>query len=275
MKRIFMAVALIFLATPMIKAQDDVSLDPEFGGRLGFELDKKLSKGLHLKLEEEVRMDENFSAFDRFHTTVALNYKATENIKIGAGYALINPYSSSDGAFKDARHRIMLDAAYTFHTGDWNISIKERLQATFRTGDFNAYQNPQPAINLKSRLQAKYKGFGNIMPYGYIELRHLLNAPAISATQEDDGTWVNSDGEEESTAGWFITGWNKAYMNRIRASVGINWRLDRNNTLNFYLLADYLNNYEVDANAEGTKLKSYTHETGFLGQVGACYSLSF
>jgi hypothetical protein len=51
--------------------------------------------------------------------------------------------------------------------------------------------------------------------------------------------------------------------------------LDKRNTLNFYILCDYLMDKQVDANAEGTKLKSYTKETGFRGWIGAGYEFAF
>lgn len=273
MKRTSIILTLLLTVLPL-SAQTDDPQDPEFGGRLSVRLDKKATKGLHLYLEEEVRMDNNFGAFERLHTSAGATYKVIPSLKLGAGYALINPYSTKNAAFKNARHRLMLDAAYTYRHGDWYFSLKERMQATFRTGDYNPYQNPQPALTLKSRLQAKYKGFGRVVPYGYVELRHILNAPAIMANY-DGSDYYDDNGSETGDAGWFISGWDKAYCNRVRTSLGADIRLDRHNTLTLYLLADYVNNYEVDANASGTKLKSYTHETGFLGYIGATYRLSF
>ena len=52
-------------------------------------------------------------------------------------------------------------------------------------------------------------------------------------------------------------------------------KLDKRNTLNFYILTDYLMEKQVDANVEGTKLKSYTKETGFRGWIGAGYEFAF
>ena len=274
-KNIIAAAALagMLMLPGALKAQDDVSLDPEFGGRLSFSLDKKLAKGLHLSLEEEARMDDNFSSFNRLHTTVGLSYKVSRQLKFGVGYAMINPYSSKNSAFKNARHRLMVDGKYTLQHGDWQFSLKERLQATFRTGDYNAYQHTQPELALKSRLMAKYKGLGSVTPYGYVELRHSLASYAISAVQSGS-TWVDDDGDGAGEAGWFING-RKSYLNRVRASLGLDWRIDRRNTLGFYLLADYVNDYVIDANSSGTKLKDYTHETGFVGQIGAQYNFAF
>jgi len=51
--------------------------------------------------------------------------------------------------------------------------------------------------------------------------------------------------------------------------------LGKYSKLDFYFLADYIHNKEVDANAEGTKLKSYTKETGFVGNFGLSYIFAF
>ena len=156
-------IIFIGLLLPLLtSAQTDTALDPEFGGRLSFTLDKKIVRRLHVSLEEEVRFDNNFGAFDRLQSTLSLNYKIHPNIKVGAGYALINGYNSN--GFKNARHRFMIDVKGTLKYGHWNLSLKERMQLTHRTGDYNVYQNPANALMLKSRLTAKYLGFGKVAP---------------------------------------------------------------------------------------------------------------
>ncbi|MCR5013310.1 MAG: DUF2490 domain-containing protein [Bacteroidales bacterium] len=271
----FIITAMFLLGSTAAMAQTDEALETEFGGRVSAKLNKKLVNRLHLTLEEEIRFDNNFSQFDRLQTTLFLNYKLTDNIKVGLGYALINGYSSSSESFKNARHRLMLDAKYTYKAGYWHFSLKERLQMTHRTGDFNEYQNPTNAITLKSRIKAQYKGLGKWSPYAYFEIRQYLNAPVISAAY-DGSTYVTLDDYSETgAAGWFLSGYNGSYINRYRGCLGVDIRLDRRSTLGFYLLGDYVNDKVVDANAEGTKLKSYTKETGFVGWFGASYEYTF
>jgi hypothetical protein len=264
----------------MAFSQTDVALDPEFGGRVSISVDKKITKGLHVSLEEEVRFDNNFGSLDRLQTTLALSYKVHPNIKLGLGYALINGYGANSESFKNPRHRLMADVTGTLHYGAWNFSLKERFQVTRRTGDFNVYQNPQNALTLKSRLKAQYKGFGKVQPYAYFEVRNYLNAPVIEAAY--DGTYYvpfdydsHDDDFDVGDPGWFLTGFNGGYVNRLRGSIGMDVKLDRRNTLNFYFLSDYLMEKQVDANAEGTKLKSYTKETGFRCWIGAGYEFAF
>lgn len=201
MKRIYIVLVFLLGGAFNTFAQTDVDLDPECGGRLSLAVDKKLAKGLHIKIEEEIRMDGNFSSFDRFHTTLGLNYKVNDYLKVGVGYAMINPYCSANSAFKNSRHRLMLDATGSVRLGDWRLSLKERFQATYRTGDMNEYQNPRTALTLKSRLKVSYKGLQRIEPYAYLEFRNTLNAPVIKANY--DGTYYLTDAmTQKGEAGW-------------------------------------------------------------------------
>ncbi|MBR6067796.1 MAG: DUF2490 domain-containing protein [Bacteroidales bacterium] len=269
----FIAVAMLLPMT--VIAQTEEKLDAEFGGRFSAGIDKKIVKGLHVFVEEEVRMDDNFRSFGRFQTTIGVSYKVHNNIKLGVGYALINPYDSDDKAFK-FRHRIYADITGTLHLGQWNISLKERFLMTHRSGDFNVYQDPANALTLKSRLTFKYKGFGRFVPYAFVEIRSYHNAPVVSAAYDGSGYLPIPDSDQNSdTPGWFLQGFKGAYINRVRSSLGIDVKLSKQHTLNVYFLADYVRDKVLDANAEGTKLKSYTKQTGFVGSVGVGYEFSF
>ena len=275
MNKTFLFFLICIICLPIYTmAQTPVSLDSELGGRLSFGIDKKIVKGLHFSLEEEVRMDNNFSCFNRLHTTAALHYKVFPYLKVGIGYALINPYSSTNNAFKNTRHRLMLDASGTIRFGMWQLSLKERFQLTHRTGDFNVYQNPSNLMALKSRLTLKYKGLQRWTPYAYVELRNTLNAPVIKAYY--NGTsYLTSSGSIYGEPGWFLDGFEGCYVNRIRGSLGTEYRINRRNSIDLYLLLDHVSDKVVDANAAGTKLKSYTLEQGFIGHIGAAYQYSF
>lgn len=268
-------VAAIFALLPLLlAAQTTETLDPQAGLRLSATVDKKITRGLHLKLEEEVRLDDNFTSLERLQTTALLRYKVNRYFKVGAGYSLINGYSSKNEAFKNPRHRLLLDATGTYRHGSWEISLRERLQFTHRTGDFNPYQNPSTAITLKSRAMLKYRGLQKWQPYASIESRLYLNAPVISATF--DGTsYYTFDGQTTGDPGWFISSWNGVYNNRIRLSLGTDYALSRHNSLTLALLFDINNDKEVDANSTGTKLKSYVSQHSLVGWLTIGYQYSF
>lgn len=273
-KALVSLVLAILLPCVSALAQTDVDLDTEFGGRLSLGLDKKIVKGLNLSLEEEVRMADNFGSLGRLQTTVGLKYKALPYLRLGVGYVLINPYDSESGSFSSLRHRFIADATGSLKVGDWTFSLKERFQATRRTGQFNVYQNPATALTLKSRLMAKYKGFVKVEPYAYFELRHYLNAPVIKASY--NGTnYCTPQGAVKGEAGWFLDGFNGCYANRYRTSVGVDININKHHAVELYLLADYISDKKVDANAEGTKLKSYTAQKGWVMNIGAAYVFSF
>ena len=76
--KVLAAILVISINFPFVlKAQTDVALAPEFGGRVSLSLDKRITKGLHISLEEEVRFDNNFGSLDRLQngSGTARNYK--------------------------------------------------------------------------------------------------------------------------------------------------------------------------------------------------------
>lgn len=266
-------IGLFLLFSTSLRAQTDVKDDPEFGARISLGLDKKIVKGLHITLEEEARFDNNFSGFDRLQTTLGIQYKVHNNIKLGLGYAFIAPYSPSNATFKNVRHRLMADITGTLKMGNWNLSLKERFQWTYRMGDMNLFQSPRNLLGLKSRLMLKYKG-RIVEPYVYVEMRNVFNAPSVYAYF--DGTdYMTESGATTGDPGWFLTGYNNCYVNRVRSCLGLDFKISKKHELNIALLGDYVRDKVIDANSDGTKLKSYTKVTGFVGNICASYVFSF
>ena len=111
-----------------------------------------------------------------------------------------------------------------------------------------------------------FKASSALTPYGYIEFRNVLNDPACSAT------WNTAN---QSYSDYSFEGYNDAYLNRVRGSLGVDWKLDKRNSIDFYLLGDYCYDKNIDTNAEGTKLKSLTYDRTFKGWLGIGYKFSF
>lgn len=261
-------------------AQTDEALDPEFGGRIALGVDKKIVKGLHITLEEELRLDDNFSALNRMQTTVGIRYKILPFLKVGLGYALINKYDDSLSSFKSPRHRVFVDVTGTYRAGDWQFSLKERLQMTHRTGSFNEYQNPANLWALKSRLKVTYKGLDRLEPFAAVELRNTLNAPVISAVYNeatDSWGYYNSSNvfTEKGESGWFLEGFKGVYINRLRFTLGADYSFNKHHSIEVSLMGDYCMDKVVDASGKGKYLHSYTRETGIVGWLCASYNYSF
>ena len=234
----------------------------DMGARIGVEADKKLMKGLHLTVEGEARFSDNFSNFGRYQAGAGLSYKINSHFKAGAGFLLIEKKNTS-GEWK-TRERFYADLTGSFNAGDWRFSLKERLQLTHREVN-NAFQNNPNSLSLKSRFKVAYRGFSrSLTPYVYAEARNVFNDPACKAS------W---NGTEYSD--YEFKGYTHAYFNRLRGCLGAEYKIDRHNALDIFLLTDYCRDKNIDTNAEGTKLKSLTYDQGLNISLGLSYRYSF
>lgn len=238
-------------------------LESSFGARFSVEADKKLAKGVHAIVSGEARMTDGIGSPDRYQAGLELTYKLNDTFKFGVGYLLIEKMNSS-GEW-NPRHRFYADGKVSFRSGEWLFSVKERLQLTHREVG-NAFQNTPNSLSLKSRFKVSYKGFGSVTPYGYVEVRNVFNDPACTAT------WSTAS---QSYSDYVFDGYSDAYFNRIRGSLGAEWKMSPNHTLDFFLLTDYDYDKEIDTNAEGTKLKSLTYDRGLRIGLGVGYKFSF
>ena len=241
-------------------------LKSEFRGRIGVEADHKLSKGLHLGLEAEARINDNFTTMRRYQAGAGLTCKVKPWLKLGGGYLFIAKFNSS-GQLKP-RHRVFADAKATFHEGDWNFSMKDRLQLTHR-GVSSQYSDTPNAVSFKSRVKISYKGFGQVIPYALTEARIFLNAPACSAV------W---DSDDEVYSNYSFLGYTDTYLNRIRGGVGAEWKLNKKTAFDFYLLADYCYDKKIKMGtnyAGDAYLSSLTYKQHLYPTLGVAYKFSF
>lgn len=256
--------ALLALLPALASAQGTVNdLETDLGARFSATFDKKIVKGLHVAAEGEVRLSDDFSTLGRYQLGVGVSYKISPVFKVGAGYLHIEKMNSS-GTWKP-RNRFYADATAGLRAGAWRFSVKERLQYTHREVN-NPYQNNPNSLALKSRIKVAYKGLTAWEPYGYVELRNVFNDPACSAT------WSTAS---QAYSNYSFNGYTDAYLNRVRGALGAEWKINKKNALDFFVLADYCYDKDVDTNAEGTKLKSLTYDQGFNVSLGVGYQFSF
>lgn len=258
-------ITLIIALIPVIGfAQGTVNdLETDLGGRVGVSVNKKIVKGLHIVADGEIRLSDNFSSLGRYQAGLGLTYKVSPIIKVGAGYQFIEKLNSSS-EWKP-RHRFYADASATLKAGDWRFSLKERLQLTHRNVN-NVYQNNPNSLMLKSRVKVSYKGFSSVTPYGYVEVRNVFNDPSCSAT------WSTAS---LAYADYSFRGYTDTYVNRVRGSLGAEWKLSKHHALDFYLLTDYCYDKEIDTNSDGTALKSLTYDQAFKTAFCIGYQFSF
>lgn len=159
--------------------------------------DYKLSKKASIGVEAELRTRNDFKTFDRWSLEVGGSYKLTKNIKIGAGYVLINDnniekinYTDDGEAIEDwtpsywgVRHRVNVSLTESAKFGRFGVSLRERWQYTYQPEaktkmyDFDLDDWTTTTIKgngknvLRTRLQLEYD-INNfpVTPFASVEL---------------------------------------------------------------------------------------------------------
>ena len=279
MRRILLALALLLPAS--VFAQETIDDGLSFGIRTKVEAEAKLARGLHLTAHEEARFYFNTEDIMRFYTGIGLEYKVLSLLKVGAEYEYINrrKFDSEEKAYEwSARHRGNFFVTGTFKTTDWQFGLKETFRMTYRPGDMNPYQAPRTAMVLKHKASVKYLGLGSVVPYAAFEVRNTLNDAAYSGTYVANAT-TNKDRYQNEQ----FLGYTHAYVNRLRAQLGVTVKFNKHHELDFYLLGDHLKDKTVDTNREGSAswkenglvLKSIEWHTGNMITAGLGYKWSF
>ena len=279
MKRILLTLALLLPASAF--AQETIDDGLSFGVRTKVEADAKLARGLHLSAHEEARFYFNTEDIMRFYTGIGLEYKVLSFLKVGAEYEYIHrqKFDSEEKVYEwSPRHRGNLFLTGTFKTTDWQFGLKETFRMTYRPGEMNLYQAPRTALVLKHKASVKYLGLGSVVPYAAFEVRNTLNDVAYSGTYVANAT-ANKDRYQNEQ----FLGYTHAYVNRLRAQLGVTVEFNKHHELDFYLLGDHLKDKTVDTNREGSDnwkenglvLKSIDWHTGNMITAGLAYKWSF
>lgn len=281
MRKILLTLALLLPAAAFAQTTVDEGLS--FGARATVEADAKLASGLHLLGHEEVRYYFDAEDILRLYTGIGIDYKVLPWLKAGAEYELINRYKADTDAKEPVfewsiRHRGNFYLTGSWKTPWWQFGLKETFRMTYRPGDMNPYQAPRTALALKSRASVKYLGIGSVVPFASFEVRNTLNDASYSGTYNASA----KENKDIYTNEQFL-GYKHAYINRLRAQLGVEVKFDKHHELEFYLLGDKYKEKEIDTNREGSDswkenglvLKSITWHQGYRLWAGVGYKWEF
>lgn len=127
----------------------------ETGGVFGVEYELKVLKGWHITFDGELRLDHDFTHYDRAQIGVGTDYTFwKKRIKIGAAYNFLNYHDRDDQLF-DNRHRLKAFLTVAPKFGDWKIAYRAMVQSTFRDerrGDYSF----NPKTYMRNRLQVSW-----------------------------------------------------------------------------------------------------------------------
>lgn len=263
MKRLNVILAALFIPVALLNsasAQSGVP-DPKINdvvedirGRMEGVVEWNVNKKLSLEAGVEARFKDNIRSTDRIHTFVEATYDINKNVKVGGEYILVNMYDSDIKAWDNNRHRVNLNVEGSIEFGDVELSLRERVQTTFRTDSVNRYEKCDPEAILRSRVMAVYKiSMTRWSPYILFELHNTLNAPKAVANFKTDKYETDN------------------YITRYRGGVGVKYRVDRNHRLDFYYYFDFDRSYNIDYKGNKGEIKGYILEREIRHIFGISY----
>ena len=259
MKKAILTILSVFVAlTTTAFAQDvpapGVVNTNDFRGRVEGSFEWEPIKDLSLEAGVQLRLNNDLGSVDCFHTSFGAEYEVCKYFSLGAEYILINGYESDKKAWDMPRHRLNVNLTGSVKFGRVELSLRERLQTTFRTDDVNVYEKPQNEMILRSRLMAEYSiRHSKWTPYVLFELHNTLNAPKVVQNYKE-----------------FPLSYDN-YITRYRAGVGTKFRITRNHRLDFYYYFDYDRGYDIDYKSNKGTLKGYYQENEFRHTFGISY----
>ena len=263
MKRLYIIIALLCLPFALINSANAQSDTPkpdvadvvdDIRGRMEGVIEWGATKDLSLEAGVEARLKNNIGSIDRIHTFVGATYDLNKHLKIGGEYILINMYDSQIKGWESSRHRANINVEGEMEVGDFEFSLRERVQTTIRTDSVNRYEKCNPEAILRSRLVATYKiPHSRWSPYLLFELHNTLNAPKVVANFKTDKYSVDN------------------YVTRYRGGVGVKYRVDRDHRLDFYYYFDFDRSYNIDYKGNKGDLKGYVLEREIRHILGISY----
>ncbi|MBO7234511.1 MAG: DUF2490 domain-containing protein [Paludibacteraceae bacterium] len=211
-----------------------------WGARFAATFEYEPIKDLQISLSEELRLAD-YDILDCLYSEIGIAYKPLSFMQVGLSYTAITNFKGdtdlplhNTNYTTDLRHRGTFDLTFSMKANQWKFSLRERIQATYRTTSVNLLEQPQTTWVLRSRLKAAYKPRRHpIEPYIYFEPRLLMN-----------GALWNTKNSFETAS---FVGHQDAYFNRYRFSLGTEWQVTDHNALDFYLIYDLLQDKDITA----------------------------
>lgn len=265
MRTVRLLIAALLLVCAAAKGQTPASeTDYDFRSRTSVGADWQITEDLQLSGRYELRTSDRMSRIESNHLNAGIQYSPIKHLDVGAGYCFLGNYDSEK--VLKPRHRLYFDLIGSYKFGAWKLSLRERIQMTHKSYEFNEYQQTPNLVELKSRLKLAYKGFIHLEPYAFFELRNCFNGPSFTAEyNETSGKYTNYE----------FAGYSDAYVNRLRGALGLEWKISANHSIDFKLMSDWCREKAIDTNAEGTKLKSYSWEQSLNTSLSIGYVFSF
>ena len=233
--------------------------------RVGADFQKKWHNGLRLHLSEDLRFDmfnslndiSSYKSFNKSYTTLSIGYAPISYFRVDAGY-MLKIMGTKDWSDHNEwlRHRVFLGVTGSYKFDNWKLSLRERAMLEIRTDSVNPLEKNQYDWTLRSRLTLEYSCRTQpLKPYVWVELANTLNAP------EYQKKYANNDSQNKG----------HQYITKVHSAVGLKWRLDKQNTLNFFYRFNYDYDRDINIKRKDTSVIRLTEERSFQHAIGVAY----
>ncbi len=260
MRRLSLLILVCAFFLPFALSAQEVTHEPatkesDLQARIGFDISKDIVRGLSIGWEEELRLKNTLTSIDRIHSGLGVKYRITDWFRVGAAYTFIatdheGKKSTNYEKYWDFRHRATADLLFTVKSGNekWSFTFRERPQFTFRTDSVNTREKAKCEMVLRHRIKAEYKIHHlPLRPYVSMELSNTLNAPELAGGN---------------------------YIDKVRSMLGVEWKLNRQSSFEFYYRFDYVYNRDIHIGKNSGDV-TITPEKGYYHILGVFYSYSF
>ena len=269
MKRLNIIISSLFLClSPCVFAFDYASTvsSAEHSAQLrtGADFTKNFRHGVKLRIGEDLRFDLYNSAsgvaFSKSYTSLALSYAPIKYFKIDGGYTLKILGTKDWSDYNEwLRHRVFFSVTGSYKVNRVKLSVRERVMCEMRTDSVNPLEKAQNAWMLRSKLMVEYSCLSKpLKPYIWVELVNTLNAPEYQQKYKNNDPTNNG----------------YQYIRRVRTAVGLTWKIDKRNALDFYYRFNYGYDRDINIKKKSGKIE-LTEEKSFQHAIGVAYNLGW
>ena len=178
----------------------------DFGAIIGAGYSGKIVKGFGYSVEGEVKTSGNFIEFNRFKASAGLGYSFWESrFKVSADFDYI---LKNRETYMENRYRVSGGLTYSEKIRSFKLSLRSKYQASFYD-ESRAEHKFNPKTYVRNRFEISYSFFSKpVKLYASTEM--------------------------------FIRVYKKdaRFIDEMRTVVGVTYRLNKNNSLDFYLRSD-------------------------------------
>ncbi|MCQ2321068.1 MAG: DUF2490 domain-containing protein [Bacteroidales bacterium] len=173
MKRLLLTVALVMLSVWSFGQSERTK---DFGAIASAEISVGVARNVDLSIEEEFRLDNNCTQFDRWLNSFGVDYTFLRGrMKLGVMGDYIRRFN--DDRYFENRYRAGVQLTYSETYRRFKFSFRTKLLSTFRdeaTGDYRV----NPKLYWRNRLQVSYQMPNSRFKYSVsTELHWLVNDP--------------------------------------------------------------------------------------------------